>query len=458
MTRLLRRNKTAIALLLILSPVLWEGIHGVGHRVFAGTDKSYEELKVFSDVLDIVERDFVDPVDPKTLIRGAIKGMISSLDPHSAFLLPESFDDLQMETEGEFSGIGIVVTMQDNVITVISPVEGSPAYKEGVKAGDKIIKVDGEETRAMMLWEAVNKMRGKKGTSVVITVVRKGVPDPIDFNIVRDVIPLESVRSFLLKPGYGYVRITNFRKSTADDMKDALKKLESSDTPLKGVIVDLRDNPGGLLDQAIDVADIFLDEGAIVSIKGRRAAHSKVYDATPGNEKHTQPMVLLINEGSASASEIVAGALQDHGRALVLGTTSFGKGSVQTVEQLRDGSGLKLTIARYYTPNGHAIQARGIIPDIVVTERYVPEVDEEKSLHMKEKDLKKHLSAEPEEELEEEGAMSEDMRKRILRIRGVKVPGEASSEVAKQMLEEDTQVRRAFDILVSWEIFSAMSQ
>ncbi|MCK4727363.1 MAG: S41 family peptidase [Desulfobacterales bacterium] len=451
MTKLLTRYKVMLGVLLFLSPILWVGISGVHQGLLAGTDKTYEELKVFSDVLDIIEKNFVDPVDSKKLIRGAIRGMISSLDPHSAFLLPESYKDLQIETRGQFSGIGIVITIQHNVVTVISPIDGTPAYKAGIKAGDQIIKVDGEETKAMMLWEAVRKMRGKKGTSVVITIRRKGLPEPIDFTIVRDIIPLESVRSHLLKPGYGYIRITNFRENTADDVKAALKKLESGKTPLRGLILDLRDNPGGLLDQAIKVADIFLDKGQIVSIKGRLKAHSKVYSAHRDKDKHSHLIVLLINEGSASASEIVAGALQDHGRALVLGTTSFGKGSVQTVEPLRDGSGLKLTIARYYTPDGHAIQARGIVPDVLVDQRYVSRDEGKKHPHMKEKDLKNHISTEPEE------GLSKEMKEKILEIRGVKVPGEDASDVVKRLLAEDNQVRRALDILTSWEIFSKMS-
>jgi len=451
MTKLVRRYKVMLGVLLFLSPILWVGISGVHQGLLAGTDKTYEELKVFSDVLDIIEKNFVDPVDSKKLIRGAIRGMISSLDPHSAFLLPESYKDLQIETRGQFSGIGIVITLQHNVVTVISPIDGTPAYKAGIKAGDQIIKVDGEETKAMMLWEAVRKMRGKKGSSVVISIRRKGLPEPIDFTIVRDIIPLESVRSHLLKPGYGYIRITNFRENTADDVKAALKKLGSGKTPLKGLILDLRDNPGGLLDQAVKVADIFLDKGQIVSIKGRLKAHSKVYSAHRDRDKHSHPIVLLINEGSASASEIVAGALQDHGRALVLGTTSFGKGSVQTVEPLRDGSGLKLTIARYYTPDGHAIQARGIVPDVLVDQRYVSKNHGKKHPHMKEKDLKNHISTEPEDDL------SKEMKEKILEIRGVKVPGEDASDMIKRLLAEDNQVRRALDILTSWEIFSKMS-
>jgi len=451
MRQLVRRHKAILGGLLLFSAMLWVSISGVHQHLLAGTDKTYEELKVFSDVLDIIEKNYVDPVDSKKLIQGAIRGMISSLDPHSAFLLPQSFKELQIETKGEFSGIGIVITIQDNVVTVVSPIEDSPAYKAGIKAGDQIIKVDGEETQNMMLWEAVKKMRGKKGTSVVITIRRKGQPEPMDFTIVRDIIPLESVRSHLLRPGYGYVRITNFRENTADDVNKALRRLESDETPLKGLILDLRDNPGGLLDQAVKVADIFLDKGKIVSIKGRVKAHSKVYTAHPDKDKHPYPLVLLINAGSASASEIVAGALQDHGRALVLGTSSFGKGSVQTVEPLRDGSGLKLTIARYYTPKGHAIQTRGIVPDIVVEQRVLSESEDKKHPRMKEKDLKNHISAKPQE------GLSEEMKEEIRQRKGVKMPGEAPLDAVQRLVTKDYQVRTALDILTSWQFFSKMS-
>lgn len=451
MAKLIKTHKAIVALLLLSFPVLWLGISGVRQHLLAGTDQTYEELKVFSDVLDIIEKNYVDPVESKELIRGAIQGMINSIDPHSAYLLPDAYKDLQIETKGEFSGIGIVITMQDNMITVISPIEGTPAYEAGVKAGDRIIKVDGEETKAMMLWEAVKKMRGRKGTEVVITVMRKGVADPIDFTLVRDIIPLESVRAHLLKPGYGYVRITNFREKTGHDVVAALQELEPDKKPLKGLILDLRDNPGGLLDQAIEVADIFLDAGQIVSIKGRQEAHSKAYMARKNEVKRTYPMVLLINGGSASAAEIVAGALQDHGRCVVLGTTSFGKGSVQTVEPLRDGSGLKLTIARYYTPNGKAIQASGIVPDILVERRDLSLEDDAGRPRMKEKDLKNHISAEP------PGNMPEKMKETILDMRGVKVPGEEAPDVVKRLVEEDNQVQRALDILTSWQILSKMS-
>ncbi|NVM57491.1 MAG: S41 family peptidase, partial [Desulfobacterales bacterium] len=442
MTLLLKRFKGLIGVVLFFSAVLWLSAGGAHKHLLAGTDKTYEELNIFSDVLDIIETNYVDPVDSKKLVRGAIQGMLNSLDPHSIFLTPEAYKELQIDTRGEFGGIGIVITMQDNVVTVISPIDGSPAHKAGIKAGDQIIRVDGEETKNLKLWEAVKKMRGKKGTKVVITVKRKGLAEPRDFTVVRDVIPLESVRSHVLKPGYGYVRITNFRDNTFDDVRAALKKLESGKILLKGLILDLRDNPGGLLDQAVKVADIFLDKGRIVSIRGRSKAHSKTYSASSDEEKHPYPVVILVNEGSASAAEIVAGALQDHDRALILGAVSFGKGSVQAVEPLSDGSGLKLTIARYYTPKGRTIQARGIIPDVVVRERLLPESQTRKQGRVKEKDLKNHISAKPQEKMPEELKKEE-----IKLIPGVKVPGQEPPGVVQELLAKDNQVRRALEVL-----------
>lgn len=443
-----KQYKGFIWLILLCSAGLWLGSAGVHEHLLAGTEKTYEELKIFSDILDIVEKNYVETVDSKKLIRGAIQGMLRSLDPHSSFLSPEAYKELRIDTKGEFSGIGIVITMQNHQLTVISPIEGSPAHTAGIKAGDRIVKVDGEDTKEMKLWEAVKKMRGKKGTTVVITVWRKEAPEPIEFKIVRDVIPLESVRSYTLKPGYGYLRITNFRDRTYNDVTVALTELESGETSLQGLVFDLRDNPGGLLEQAVKVADIFLQEGRIVSIKGRSGSHSKVYSAHSDKEKHAYPIVLLINEGSASASEIVAGALQDHARALILGATSFGKGSVQAVEPLRDGSGLKLTIARYYTPDGHAIQAEGIKPDVVVEERFIPEIDTQKKHHVQEKDLLNHISAEPDEVVPEKGS-----KKRYMGH----VFGEEPSEAVQELLTKDNQAKRALEILTSWQIFSKTS-
>ena len=361
----------------------------------AKSEETYKSLKVFSDVLEIIEKNYVDEVDSKELIQKAIQGMVHSLDPHSSLLPPEAFEDLSIDTKGEFTGIGIHITMRDKFVTVISPIEGTPAYKAGIKAQDKIVKVDGKPTNDLR--EAVKMMRGPKGTTVVVTIQRKGATEPIEFTLIRDVIPIRSIRSTILKPGYGYIRISNFNRSTTDDLKEALDKLESGpksgNVSLKGLVLDFRNNGGGLLDQSIKVSDLFIEDGIILSIKGRTKRNTREFSATPNTVKRTYPIVALINGGSASASEIVVGALQDHKRALVLGTTSFGKGSVQTVETLRDGSGLKLTIARYYTPSGREIQAKGIEPDVVVKHRFADESDSEDGEEgfYKEKDLKNHL-------------------------------------------------------------------
>ena len=360
-------------------------------------DATYKSLKLFTDVLEELEKNYVDDVDTEKLIHNAIKGMVGNLDPHSSFMPPEAFDELQDDTKGEFSGIGIVITIKDSILTVVSPIEGTPAYDAGIKAGDVIIRIDDKSTRDMALWEAVNLMRGPKNKTVLITVIRKNEPEPIEFSLKRDMIPMESVRSVMLKPGYGYLRITNFRMSTRDDIITHLEKLESQNNGLKGLVMDLRDNPGGLLDQAVKISDLFLAKGDIVSIKGRREENNQVFKAYPSDEDRSYPVVVLINGGSASASEIVAGALQDHSRALILGTTSFGKGSVQTVHPLKEKFGIKYTIARYYTPNGRSIQAKGIEPDIEVEYEILEKKEKEMSAFdrmVKEKDLKNSLKPE----------------------------------------------------------------
>jgi carboxyl-terminal processing protease len=408
----------------------------------AYNDETYKGLKLFSEVLELVEKNYVDPVEPNQLVEKAIEGMVQSLDPHSQFLPPEAFEELQVDTRGEFGGIGIVITFREKVLTVISPIQGTPAYEAGILAGDRIVEVDGEPTKDMALWEAVKMMRGPKGTKVVITIVREGEPEPIDFELVRDIIPIESVKAIEIRPGYGYVWVTNFQENTAEDLYAALSEFQAAEVPLKGVILDLRDNPGGLLDQAVRVTDLFLKEGEIVSIKGRQQKNTKRFSARSDDADFTFPMVVLINGGSASASEIVAGALQDHKRALVLGTTSFGKGSVQTVESLRGGYGLKFTIARYYTPNGRSIQAQGISPDIEIKRRILPPEEEDDAIRrLKEKDLKNHL--EPEAKQEEKEIDAE-------------MPKTRHSPLENERLMKDFQVKRALEILVSYDIFKDM--
>jgi carboxyl-terminal processing protease len=428
--------------------------HGFYRDLSANTEETYKGLKLFSDVIELVQKNYVDDVDTQKAIEAAIQGMMRSLDPHSALLPPDALKELQIDTQGEFTGIGIHVTMRNNLVTVISPIEGTPAYQAGIKAGDKIIKVDGKPTEDLR--DAVKRMRGPKGTTVVITIIRKGEPEPMDFSLVRDVIPIYSVKADLLKPGYGYVWITNFRENTTSDLIEALEAMEQGDTTLKGLVLDLRDNPGGILNQAINVSDLFLESGEILSIKGREGQHTKIFRAHSNDINRDYPIVVLVNGGSASASEIVAGALQDHNRALILGTTSFGKGSVQTVESLRDGYGLKFTIARYYTPSGRSIQAKGVEPDVEVPLRTLSDTEITSDRMIKEKDLKNHLNAEPGDTFEEPVVQPEEQEKEkdapedppLLKKFKAK-----HSPLDRKILMNDNQVLRALDILISYDIF-----
>jgi len=425
---------------------------GFYRNLSANGAETYKGLKLFSDVLELVENNYVDPVDSKDLIEKAIQGMVHSLDPHSSLLAPDDFKELQIDTQGEFTGIGVSITMKDGFVTVISPIEGTPAYKAGIKAGDKIIKVNGKTTGDLR--QAVKMIRGPKGTEVVVTIAREDVKKPIDFKIIRDIIPVESVKAMVIKPGYGYIWITNFRDNTTDDLLSELEKFKSNKTPLKGLILDLRDNPGGLLNQAIKVSDLFLEKGTILSIKGRKEKNTQIYEATPNKVKRNYPIVLLINGGSASASEIVAGALQDQKRALIMGTTSFGKGSVQSVEKLRDGYGLKLTIARYYTPSGRSIQAKGIQPDIVVKRRVIDkEATEDISDEgmLKEKDLQNHLEAVPEKGQEKKSKGGEQGKGH--KKQDIEKAKFIYGQLKPEQLLTDNQVIRALDVLLSYEIF-----
>jgi carboxyl-terminal processing protease len=436
---------------MVTAVIFWTIGTGFYRDLSAKSEETYEELKVFSDVIELIEREYVDEVDTKELIQKAIQGMVQSLDPHSSLLPLEAYEDLQIDTKGKFTGIGIHITMQDGFVTVISPIEDTPAYKAGIKARDRIIKVDGESTRDLR--EAVKMMRGPKGTKVVVTILRERVKKPLEFELIRDVIPIQSVKSIKLEPGYGYIRLSNFTGTTTNEMEKALDKLENSDVPLKGLILDLRNNGGGLLNQSIKVSDLFLDDGKILSIKGRNKKNTKVFKASASGKARDYPLVVLINGGSASASEIVAGALQDHKRALILGTTSFGKGSVQTVETLRDGAGLKLTIARYYTPNDRSIQAKGIEPDIYLKFRRLDpkEISKKDEGLLKEKDLANHLEAEPDKEKQpdskgedkEKSEQKDRMREAELRIGPLTV----------DVLKFDNQVMRALEMLRGYEIF-----
>src|SRR3990172_6574458 len=318
----------------------------------SGVGEAYESLKVFTDAISIIQKNYVEKINSKDLVHGAMKGMLEGLDPHSSFMSPDTFKEMQVETKGEFGGLGIEITMKEGMLMVVSPIEDRPAFKAGLKSGDIIIKIDGKTTKDITLMDAVKMMRGPKGTSVTITIARESFPEPKDFTITRDIIAVKSVKTKTLEHGYGYVRIAQFQEKTDSDLDKVLDKMEKENGGLKGLVLDLRNNPGGLLDQAVKVSDDFLESGLIVYTDGRIEGQKMTFSAKKEGTRPNYPIVVLVNSGIASASEIVAGALQEHERALVLGTQTFGKGSVQTICPLEDGSALRLTTARYYTPSG----------------------------------------------------------------------------------------------------------
>jgi len=402
------------------------------HKVSALSNPIYEDLRVFADVLGILQKEYVEETKSKDLIYGAIKGMLETLDPHSAFLPPNMYKEMQEETKGRFEGLGLEITLKEGVLTVVSPIEDTPAHKAGIQAGDQILKIDGEVTKNLTLMDSVKRMRGPKGSKVTLTIMREGFPSPKEYPLIRDVIPVRSVRYELLEKQYGYVRLFQFQEKTDSEFQKAIKALEEeAKGGLKGLILDLRNNPGGLLDQAVKVSDRFIESGVIVSIEGRREEHKMKFNAHPQEDDLARyPLVVLVNGGSASGSEIVAGAIQDHGRGIILGTQSFGKGSVQTIFSLKDGAGLRVTTARYYTPKGRSIQAKGIVPDIIV--KPAP-LEEEKAAPPKqlpsEKDLERHLIDAKEKE---------------------KPKVEVKEKEKKPV---DNQLERALELLKSWEIF-----
>ncbi|MET1079614.1 MAG: S41 family peptidase [Pseudomonas sp.] len=348
-----------------------------------------DDLRTFAEVMDRIKAAYVEPVSDKTLLENAIKGMLSNLDPHSAYLEPEAFLELQESTSGEFGGLGIEVGQEDGFLKVVSPIDDTPASKAGIEAGDLILKIDGKPTKGLSMMEAIEKMRGKPGEKIALTLVREG-GQPFDVELTRAVIKVKSVKSQMLEPGYGYLRITQFQVNSGEEVGKALTKLrkDNGDKKLRGLVLDLRNNPGGVLQAAVEVTDHFLTKGLIVYTKGRIANSELRFSADPADASEAVPLVVLINGGSASASEIVAGALQDHKRGVLMGTDSFGKGSVQTVLPLANNRALKLTTALYFTPNGRSIQAQGIVPDIEVARAKVTREQDES---YKEADLQGHL-------------------------------------------------------------------
>lgn len=387
---------TRHTLILLLGLLLGFSL-AIGRGVFAERQPveplPLETVKALSEVFQRVKEHYVEEVDDKTLLENAIRGMLSGLDPHSTYLDEKATEELRIGTSGEFGGLGIVVGMEDGFIKVISPIDDTPAARAGIRAGDLIIRLDEKPVKGMSLDDAVKLMRGKPGTEITLTIVREGEDKPLTFEITRDRIKVESVKSRLLEPGYGYVRISNFQVRTGADMRKAISRLKKeSKGKLKGLVLDLRNNPGGLLDAAISVSDAFIKRGDIVSIKGRTEDNKKVAQATPDDILNGAPIVVLVNGGSASASEIVAGALQDHKRAVIMGSQTFGKGSVQSVIDLRNRTAIKLTTALYYTPSMRSIQAEGIKPDIKLDELTVAAKTDDGFKPLKEADLSGHLA------------------------------------------------------------------
>jgi carboxyl-terminal processing protease len=445
------RSNAQVIVIAALSTFLGIAVVAGGAAALPKKYSPYHKLNIFTRVLSYVENNYVEDVDQDELIYGAIRGMLETLDPHTSFLKPDQYREMKIDTSGQFGGVGIEVEMRpasdgshDNVLTVMSAIEGTPAAKAGLATGDQIVKIDDAPTHSMRMDDAVQKMRGKKGSPVSLVVVRpgsKGWKEPRVFNLMRETIKIDNVVAKTLEPGYGYVRLKQFSENSDRDMEAALDKLEKeAGGKLHGLVLDLRNNPGGLLDQAVRIADEFIDQGLIVRTEGKGG---RIIDEEKAHARGTRlgfPMVILVNGGSASASEIVAGALQDHGRAAIMGTQTFGKGSVQTVIELDDGSALKLTIARYYTPSGRSIQEHGITPDVVVEQVRMADLKPQhgEEPQQKERDLQGHLK-------NLQDAMAKSKAKNVL-------------AQAYSVIGDDFQLKTAYDQLKAWNIFARPGQ
>jgi carboxyl-terminal processing protease len=415
----------------------------IGSRALADSTQeektaTYKQLEIFANVLGILQENYVEEIDTKEVVNGAIRGLLFSLDPHSSYLPPDSFEDLQEETQGSFSGIGIEVTIKNDLLTVVSPIAETPADRAGLKANDTIVEIDGVSTKNMGPYEAIKKLRGPAGTEVTISIHREGWDSLKAITLKREIIPIQSVKAEFLSPGFVYTRITNFQSHTTGDFKAKLKEL-SGKQQINGLILDLRSNPGGLLHQAITIADIFLAKGTIVYTKGRREDQNNVYVAHDNGDKEIYPLVVLVNEGSASAAEIVAGAIQAHKRGIIVGMRTFGKGSVQTIIPLPDGAGLRMTTAKYYTPDNRSIQAQGITPDVeipFIACLPAEEADPPGKL-LKEADLTNHFPGLQQTEQEKNDA--------------------TAAGKLEERLQSDNQLRTAYNILKSLDLFHEFS-
>lgn len=454
--KLQKRQAMALIPITLLTLFLCFRFLDVGFlRAFA--EERYSDLQNFTKVLNLVQQYYVEPVDTKKLIYGAIKGMLKELDPHTNFLPPDIYKDFESETSGQFGGLGIEMSVQNSILTIISPIEDTPAWAAGIKAGDKVIAVDGKSTKGLSLVEASQLMRGKKGTKIVLTIVRENEEEPKNITIVRGNVKIKSVKYTDMEEGYAYLRITSFIESTGKDLEHLLSHHLKAKGEIRGIILDLRRNPGGLLDQAVKVSDQFLSEGTIVTTMGRDTTKKEILSATKNGKYTKVPLIVLVNEYSASASEIVAGALQDNKRAIIMGSKSFGKGSVQSVVKLGDGSGLKLTVARYYTPSGKSIQAEGITPDIEVDDldSEVIAKSNPKPKAPREKDMAGHLLS------EKEAAEKLSQQKKGLLDAWWKDTGNKKTESMnpkEKLLASDYQVYQAYNYIKAWKIMKGISQ
>ncbi len=434
-----------IRMLTTASLALVTFLAGGGVMKAVSAESDYDSLRRFSQILDMVEQYYVNDVSQKELLDGALKGMLENLDPHSTLMSKKEFQEMQENTSGEFFGVGIEITMQNGQVLVVSPIEDTPGHRAGLRAGDIIVAVDGEFTMDMTLSEVVSKMRGKRGTDVELQVLHKDSSKPVTMKITRDAIPLISVKSRELEPGYWWIRLTRFSGHTADDLAEALKKARAKGD-IKGIVLDLRNNPGGLLDQSVEVADLFLREGDIVSMRGRDAKAARTFKARAQDRDVDSPMVVLVNAGSASASEIVAGALRDQKRALILGEQTFGKGSVQNLIPLADGTGLKITVARYYTPSGKSIQAEGIKPDFEIAWE-APREEEAPAFSVREKDLRRHLE---QQKTKKDGG--------VKKADGKEVKDGKDAEDVKDMISRDNQLRLALQFVKTLPVLKELQK
>jgi len=460
-----------IALKVTLTIIFLAVVTALGLRLYrelpgnAIVSEGKDQIKLVSEVMAIIKKSYVEEVDNKKLIQGAVDGMLAKLDPHSAFMTPEPYNELKVNMAGSFGGLGIEINIKDGKLTVVSPIEDTPAWRAGLKPNDHIWKIDSTLTKSLSIQKAVSLMRGEKGTKVTLHIAREGEKKSLSFPLVRDIIKTKSMRSKTLEPGYGYIRIIQFQQRTGEDFVNALKNIHAeSPDGLKGLVLDLRNNPGGLVDSAAQVADRFIgegkDDGTIVTMKGRLPASKMNHYAKVGEKEPRYPIVILINGGSASASEILAGALQDNGRAIVMGTQSYGKGSVQSVIPLRDGYGLKITTALYYTPKGRSIQAEGITPDVIVAQSDLAKKaspplkgqGDETNHEFREKDLLNHFKGSEGKELPGKTGPAESLHK-------VKDPAKkpSTADMAVAGTADDYQLSRALEMIKGLNVFNTMT-